>query len=77
MWSSADCHEEEEPNRLHHTLLGQHLERVSSTKFPGMELNEHLQWGKHIHGATANARQASVFAQEPGRLPSHSPLALL
>ena len=62
MWLNVMCcvTKMRNPKSSDYILHDHVLERVSSAKYLGVELTEHLHWGKHIHTSTAKANKASI-----------------
>ena len=81
-FSVAMCHvltviKKRNPIISDYTLHGKVLRRMSSTKYLGAELTEHLHLEKHIYAATAKPTKPVPSFTEVERMLSNSPLTVL
>ena len=61
-FNEAKCHQLTVTKKINKISTSYKLHKVTSVKYIGVEITEHLHWGKHIEATTAKANKVNTFA---------------
>jgi len=48
---------------MHYFIQGQEIQEVSSAKYLGITIDQHLTWNKHVKQVTSKANKIKCFLQ--------------